>query len=841
MDRPIVPFQPERERDEEALTRRALLHMLEDLRREHLLVRETRHQWVDTVDSIRDPIMVHDSAGRVIRANRAYAALAGLGFPELLGRNYWDCFPRRNGPLRNCANAACTADHPVEEITLGNGEIYTSRVFRLRDDGSHMPRALHLFKNVTQEKKVEAEIRSLARFPEENPSAVMRLSRDGDVLYGNPASAALQQVCQASLGQRVNKEWIAIVRDSLAGAVTKEFDLENGDRIFAITINPVSGEGYVNLYATDITERKRQARALAAGEARYHAMVDQAAVAILQSSLDGTILTVNQAFCAMLGYPESELVGRTFNEFTHPEDRSESAALRESLLSSEGLSYRTIEKRYIHKYGGTIWASLTQSVVRSTQGKPDYFVTIVQDISKRKQAEQTLIESQQRLALATQSAHIGIWDWNVVQNILVWDRKMYQLYGVREQDFSGAYDAWRSVVHPDDLERADAAIAGAIKAGRAFHLEFRVVWPNGKVRYIEAHALVERANDGSATRMIGANWDITERKLAEEEQRFSNALLVTQQETSLDGIYVVDKDQKMVSFNRRFVEMWGIPEEVMRTRSDEAAIKAVLDNFEAPDEFLEGVKALYSQKELKLHDELHLKGDRTFDRFSAPMISANGTYYGRVFYFRDITERKRSEESLHGALVATVGAIAATVESRDPYTAGHQRRVADLAAAIAREMELPQKTVEGLHFGALIHDLGKVQVPAELLSKPTRLTKLEFELIKTHPQAGYDIVKEIKFPWPIAEMVHQHHERLDGTGYPQGLKGDAIALEARVLAVADVVEAMASHRPYRPGLGIDVALKEIEDKRGRWFEPAAVDACVRLFREKGYRLQQASA
>ena len=216
----------------------------------------------------------------------------------------------------------------------------------------------------------------------------------------------------------------------------------------------------------------------------------------------------------------------------------------------------------------------------------------------------------------------------------------------------------------------------------------------------------------------------------------------------------------------------------------------------------------------------------------APVVEA-----GYVnLYGIDITARKHAEDTLHAALVATVEAIAATVETRDPYTAGHQRRVAELAAAIALEMGLPAKTVEGIHFGALVHDLGKMQVPAELLSKPTRLTKIEFELIKTHPQAGYEIVKDIKFPWPVADMVHQHHERLDGSGYPQGLKGDAIALEARILAVADVFEAMSSHRPYRASLGIEPALKEIQDRRGTWYEPAAVDACVRLLREKNFVL-----
>jgi PAS domain S-box-containing protein len=193
-----------------------------------------------------------------------------------------------------------------------------------------------------------------------------------------------------------------------------------------------------------------------------------------------------------------------------------------------------------------------------------------------------------------------------------------------------------------------------------------------------------------------------------------------------------------------------------------------------------------------------------------------------------------NQAKLRRGLEATIEAIAATVETRDPYTAGHQRRVSNLARALGKEMGLSETVQEGLHFGALVHDLGKIQVPAEILSKPTKLTKLEFELIKTHPQAGYDILKGIDFPWPVAEMVHQHHERLDGSGYPQGLKGDAIALEARILAVADVVEAMASHRPYRAGLGLEAALREIETKRGVWFDPAPVDACLRLFRENRF-------
>lgn len=208
---------------------------------------------------------------------------------------------------------------------------------------------------------------------------------------------------------------------------------------------------------------------------------------------------------------------------------------------------------------------------------------------------------------------------------------------------------------------------------------------------------------------------------------------------------------------------------------------------------------------------------------------------------RDLSERRLEEKQrlaasirLKQALTDAIGAIAATLEQRDPYTAGHQRRVAELAAAIAGEMGRPANEIEGIHFGGLIHDIGKISVPAEILGKPGRISDIEFGLIKAHAEAGYQIVHDIAFPWPVADMVRQHHERLDGSGYPQGLKGEQIMLEARILAVADILEAMSANRPYRPGLGQEAALAEITHQRGIQLDQVAVDACLRLFNEKGF-------
>jgi HD-GYP domain-containing protein (c-di-GMP phosphodiesterase class II) len=210
---------------------------------------------------------------------------------------------------------------------------------------------------------------------------------------------------------------------------------------------------------------------------------------------------------------------------------------------------------------------------------------------------------------------------------------------------------------------------------------------------------------------------------------------------------------------------------------------------------------------------------------------------------QEIVDHKRAEkelqqvlESLKKSVGATIQVMVAAIEVRDPYTAGHQLRSANLACAIAIEMGLSQDKIDGIMMAGIIHDIGKLSIPAEILSKPTKLTTLEFSLIKEHAQSGYEMLKDVESPWPLAQIVKQHHERMNGSGYPRNLKGDEILLEARILAVSDVVESMASHRPYRPSLGIEAALEEIEKNKGIIYDEAVADACLRLFRDKKYQL-----
>jgi PAS domain S-box-containing protein/putative nucleotidyltransferase with HDIG domain len=216
-----------------------------------------------------------------------------------------------------------------------------------------------------------------------------------------------------------------------------------------------------------------------------------------------------------------------------------------------------------------------------------------------------------------------------------------------------------------------------------------------------------------------------------------------------------------------------------------------------------------------------------------------------VVTYEDITDKKKAEQQLRESLMqiqktmeGTVQSLGAVVEGRDPYTSGHQQRVSQLACAIAREMNLSQEQIDRIRIAALIHDIGKIQVPAEILSKPGLLGDIEFAIIKTHPQAGYDILKTIEFPWSVADIVLQHHERLNGSGYPLGIKGKDILLETKILSVADVVEAMCSHRPYRPSRGIQKALEEIDKNREILYDPAVVDFCLKLFRENAFEFEQ---
>jgi PAS domain S-box-containing protein/putative nucleotidyltransferase with HDIG domain len=324
--------------------------------------------------------------------------------------------------------------------------------------------------------------------------------------------------------------------------------------------------------------------------------------------------------------------------------------------------------------------------------------------------------------------------------------------------------------------------------------------------------------------------DMFDRVQAEEELR-AQALVF---ENIHDGIFMTDLTGKITRWNPAAERMFGYyKDEIFRKTLGTLATKIIKGQLRDGQ--------WVGEMDFQRKDGTQGICETTI----IPLRDMDDTIAAVCGVCHDITESrkaqddlKRSYDQLEKTLIATVNALASAAESRDPYTAGHQRRVTVLACAIATEMGLPEEQFAGLRLAGLIHDIGKINIPVQILNKPGRISEIEFSIIKTHSQTGYNIVKDIEFPWPVARIILQHHERLDGSGYPVGLKAGEIVGEARILAVADVLEAMASHRPYRPALGIDAALTEIVQAKGVLYDPEVVDICQRLFLEKGFQLKE---
>ena len=332
----------------------------------------------------------------------------------------------------------------------------------------------------------------------------------------------------------------------------------------------------------------------------------------------------------------------------------------------------------------------------------------------------------------------------------------------------------------------------------------------------------------------------SQRNQIENEFRDAEEQIRCLVEQSIAGIYII-QDGKFAYVNPRSAEIFGYDS------VDDLIGREVLPLIIEKDRStaVENIRRRIEGEDASVNYEFTaLRKDGSM--IDVSVHGARGTYQGHpaiIGLLQDISEKKRADEQiqlhvkqLEMALTSTVEVAMTLSELRDPYTAGHERRVAQIAAALGAELGFDENRQEGLRAAGHLHDVGKITIPAEILSKPGKLSSIEYQLVQGHSQASYEVLKTVAFPWPVAQVALQHHERIDGSGYPQGLKGESILLEARIMAVADIVEAMSSHRPYRAALGIETALTEIERGCGTSYDPAVVDACLRMFREKGYRL-----
>lgn len=575
------------------------------------------------------------------------------------------------------------------------------------------------------------------------------------------------------------------------------------------------------------SHRRLMEESLRQSEESYRLVVENAGEAILIAQ-DGMIKFINPYGMDLTGYSEAELVSMPFVEFIHPDDRA--LVFENYMKRLQGEDFpSTYHFRVVAKDNAVKWVEIS-AVAISWRRRPAT-LNFLRNITEQKRAELTLRQSEERYRTILEEMEDGYQEVDLSGNFTFFNESFLRIFGYSEKEMMGT-NFRRYAADEENAEKVYRVYNRMFKTGVPLkRYEWDIMTKDGIRRSIEFFASLLRDAEGHRIGFRGIVRDVTEQKQAEEQYRIMA-------NSSQAGVYIV-QDGNLCFTNPHISDYSGYPEAEL--------MGADIRSFVHPDD-----REMVTEKAGKM-----LRGE-LFEAYEYRIIDKNGrvkwlmetvtpvSFKGKQAVLgntMEITDKKASEEMLVKSLQrlrratgSIIDVIIMAVETRDPYTSGHQRRVANLARAIATVIGLPAQRIEGLRVAGAIHDLGKISIPAEILSMPRRLTEVEYGLVKTHAEVGYNILKDIEFDWPIAEMVLQHHERMDGTGYPRGLRGNEICMEARILSVSDVVESIATHRPYRPALGIEAALNEISTNRGVLYDPTVVDACLTLFREKNYEL-----
>ena len=585
-------------------------------------------------------------------------------------------------------------------------------------------------------------------------------------------------------------------------------------------------------------QRKRMGEDLEESENKYRLSFENVTDVIYTIDKDLNILSVSPSVERVLGYKPQDFISQPVSDLGNiltPESFEQAIADISVILKGETISvtvYRFIAKDGTIKYGEVSGSPMMRN------GKIIGIISVARDITERKRAEDALQGSAKYFKEITENSSdiIVITDKN--GDIKYCSRSTERFTEYKPEDLIGRNVI--RIIHPDDVKRAVGDFGTAILAkDSAIPNGFRIVHKDGSERYFEGLGKNLLDNPSVAGFIMNVH-DTTERKQADEALRESERKYKSLIDNFQDIILTINLEGKITFASQSIKEKLGY-------ESVETINMTILDFVQEEDHqrIMESLqKGMKGEKITDFQIQVITKsGKRLFFESSFSRVYKDGEVVGAQAIIKDITESKRAEEErkqsferMRKALGATVQSISMIVEMKDPYTAGHQQRVSDLARAISTEMGLSADQRDFILTASAIHDIGKISIPVEILSKSTKLTDMEFNLIKTHAQSGHDILKDIEFPWPVADVVLQHHERMDGSGYPQSLKGNDIFLEARIMSVADVVEAIASHRSYRSSLGIDFALDEISRNKGILYDADVVDACLKLFQEKGYTM-----
>ncbi len=578
----------------------------------------------------------------------------------------------------------------------------------------------------------------------------------------------------------------------------------------------------------------------AAGES-FRRYFEESPLAMILVEPDGMrVAGANRQALAVFGYAAGELLGKSIEALTYPGDVIVSPEMY-ARVQRAGAGELALEKRYLRRDGSWFWAALAVTALRAPDGALTLLTGTLIDITHFKQAQDENRASVAFYRMAGRTARVGPWAVELPARTMIWSDEIRAALGVPPGARPSLPEAM-GFLAPAARARAAETLENCIQAGVPFDEEWPVVTASGQgitCRFV-GEALRDAA--GNIYRVQGSFQDISHLKQFDAALHESNERLNLFVEYAPAALAMFDREMHYLAVSRRWVRDYGL----------EGREILGISHYEIFPEIGDAWKQAHRRglagEVVRREEDLFVRADgaRQWVRWEIrPWRKAAGEVGGIVIFSEDITEVVRAreaiathaselEEAMHGTLLA----VSNMVEQRDPYTAGHERRVGIIAGDIAREMGWPEQQCKDLELIGLVHDIGKIAVPVEILTKPSRLSPMEYELVKQHVTRSYEILKDVKFRIPVAEIIYQHHERMDGSGYPRGLRGREILPAARILAVADVAESMAAHRPYRPALGLEAALGELTARSGQLYDAEVVATLERMVRYRGYTLPE---
>jgi len=588
----------------------------------------------------------------------------------------------------------------------------------------------------------------------------------------------------------------------------------------------------------NIHERKQAEEVLKESEGKLRNIFENSTTVFYSHTPEDLLTFISPQVEDVLGYTQEEAMIK-WTKFVSDNPLNE-IAFKYTLKAIEtGKRQPPYEAEFVKKNGEKIWIEVRE-FPEIKDGQTIAIIGSFTDITERKQAEEVLKESEGKLRNIFENS-TNLFYSHTPEHVLTYlSPQVEDILGYTQEE---AMIKWTKLTSDNPVnEIGFKYTVKAIETGkRQPPYELELVKKNGEKIWVEVREFPE-IKDGQTIAIIGSLTDITERKRAEESVKKAKDELQMILDSVPAIIFYKDAEGRVIRANKTFADSLEIPVKDMIGKTTEELF---------PKEQAEGMRkddqeVIVSGKPKRNIIESYSTPDgirwAIIDKI--PYRDKTGKVTGVIGLAKDITVQRKSEEKLQQTyqrlkktMDAAIDTMSRIIEAKDPYTHDHQHRVCQLAVPLAREMKLPEDKIEGIRIASLIHDIGKIGLPTEILSKPGKLTDIEFSLIKEHSQVGYNILKAIDFSYPIANTVLQHHERLDGSGYPNNLKGDKILLEAKIIGIADVVEAMSSFRPYRPAKGIDKALEEISQNKDILYDPEVVDACSKLFKEKGFKFK----